>query len=103
MPGTHIRWREAVVSAKGVIESREVAEPDMESECSDRVICIARIGQQAMHAGQPLPKHILGKRSAVAFEQLVDMARANSVAEGQSSSPYVAGCESFRDISLNRS
>ena len=63
----------------------------------------ARIRQQAIHPGQPLTKHVLGKHGSVAFEELVDVARANSVAESQSRSAYIAVCKSFRDISLDRS
>ena len=56
-----------------------------------------------MDEGQPPPKHILGKGRALVFEQPVDIARANALAQSQSSSPYITVCESFRDIGLDRS
>src|SRR6267154_850865 len=77
-----VRRRTAKAAAEGAVEVGQIAEPDLQGDCGDGLIGAARVGQQAMRAGEALLENEFGERGARLLEQSLDVTGSDSVPRG---------------------
>jgi hypothetical protein len=95
---THIRRRVSIVSAEHTIEIRQIAEADLEGDGTDRSFSLPRVTQQPMRACQALTENEFRKRSALVFEQPLDISRRDAMATGQTVDREHTAAEVLDDI-----
>src|SRR5262249_6799707 len=100
VPG--VRWRNLVTLAKGAVEVRNIAEPDVVCDRADAAGRESRVAQHTICLVQTLPKDKLREGHAFALEQLVHVPRRHAVAcrdggDGQRAILQIGG-----DVALDR-
>src|SRR5215471_19487974 len=100
VPG--VRWRNLVTLAKGAVEVRNIAEPDVVCDRADAAGSESWVAQHTICLVQTLPKDKLREGHAFALEQLVHVPRRHAVAcrdggDGQRAILQIGG-----DVALDR-
>src|SRR5215471_6281967 len=100
VPG--VRWRNLVTLAKGAVEVRNIAKPDVVCDRADAAGSESWVAQHTICLVQTLPKDKLREGHAFALEQLVHVPRRHAVAcrdggDGQRAILQIGG-----DVALDR-
>lgn len=87
---------------EGPIKVRQIAESDPKSQGADGVAGEPRVGQQPVHAVQPLLEDKCGIGQSLGFEQLVDVTRRDALAGGDRVHAQLAVGQVGHDVRLDR-